>query len=91
MPTQPRSSESSNGWTTSSGLNRESIRLTEARVREGDAAPLERQLLAVDLSRAEAERLSTAGQLDAILIELKQLVGISPSEQLTLAPSTASQ
>lgn len=59
------------------------MRLTEARVREGDAAALETQLLAVDISRAEAERLSTVGQLEAILIELKQLAGISPSEPLT--------
>jgi outer membrane protein, heavy metal efflux system len=72
------------------GLNQESIRLTEARVREGDAAPLERQLLEVDLSKAEAERLSRAGQLEAILIEMKQLVGISTSEPLTLATATAS-
>lgn len=69
-------------------LNQESMRLTEARVREGDAAALETQLLAVDISRAEAERLSTAGQLEAILIELKQLAGISPSDTLALAPAT---
>ncbi len=39
-------------------LNQESIRLTQARVREGDAAQLETQLLEVDLSRAEAERVT---------------------------------
>ena len=66
-------------------LNQESIRLTQARVQEGDAAQLETQLLEVDLSRAEAERLGAAGQLEAILIELKQLVGIAPAEQLVLA------
>ena len=66
-------------------LNRESIRLTEARMKEGDAAPLEQELLSVDLGRAEAERLSAAGQLEAILIDLKQLVGIAPSEPLILA------
>jgi cobalt-zinc-cadmium efflux system outer membrane protein len=66
-------------------LNQESIRLTQARVREGDAAQLETQLLEVDLSRAEAERVTALGQLDAILIQLKQLVGVAPSEQLVLA------
>lgn len=66
-------------------LNQQSIRLTQARVREGDAAQLETQLLEVDLSRAEAERVAAAGELDGILIELKQLVGVAPSEPLTLA------
>ena len=66
-------------------LNRDTIRLTEARVKEGDAAPLEQQLLSVDISRTEAERLSTAGQLEAILIELKQLAGIAASEPLTVS------
>jgi cobalt-zinc-cadmium efflux system outer membrane protein len=35
---------------------RESLRLTEARVREGDAAPLEAQLLAVEQGRVDAQR-----------------------------------
>lgn len=67
-------------------VNQETIRLTEARVQEGDAARLETQLLSVDLGRAEAERLSTSGQLEAVLIEVKQLVGIGPTEALTLSP-----
>ncbi len=66
-------------------LNRETLRLTEARIKEGDAAPLEQELLSVDMSRTEAERLSAAGQLEAILIELKQLAGIASSESLTLS------
>ena len=66
-------------------LNRETLRLTEARIKEGDAAPLEQELLSVDMSRTEAERLSAAGQLEAILIELKQLAGIASSEPLTLS------
>ncbi len=70
-------------------LNQESIRLTEERVREGDAAALETQLLQVDLGRAEADRLLADGQLTGILTELKQLVGINLSEQLTLAPAAA--
>src|SRR5579864_8600840 len=42
---------------------RESLRLTEARVREGDAAPLEAQLLAVEQSRAAAQRADATGRL----------------------------
>jgi cobalt-zinc-cadmium efflux system outer membrane protein len=37
------------------------------------------------MSRTEAERLSAAGELEAILIELKQLAGIASSEPLTLS------
>ena len=44
---------------------RESYRLTGARVREGDAAPLEAQLLAVELSRADAQRADATGRLAA--------------------------
>jgi outer membrane protein, heavy metal efflux system len=66
-------------------LHQESIRLTQARVREGDAAQLETQLLEVDLSRVDAERAAAAGEMEAILIELKQLVGVAPSEPLLLA------
>jgi len=66
-------------------LNRENLRLTEARVKEGDAAPLEQQLLSVDIHRTEAERLSAAGQLEAMLIGLKQLAWIAPSEPLNLS------
>ncbi len=68
-------------------LNQESIRLTDARVREGDAAPLEHQLLAVDLSRAEADRASTAGRLEATVLELKQVIGIDAAASIEIAPS----
>lgn len=72
-------------------LNRESIRLTEARVQEGDAARLETQLLSVDLSRAEADRLVTAGELEALLVQIKQVVGLKPADQIVLAsPQSAS-
>jgi cobalt-zinc-cadmium efflux system outer membrane protein len=37
-------------------LNRESLRLTEARVKEGDVAPLEASMLQVEISRAEVMR-----------------------------------
>ncbi|MGH9783293.1 MAG: TolC family protein, partial [Terriglobia bacterium] len=67
-------------------LNRESIRLTEARVREGDAAPLERQLLSVEVGREEAERALTLGRLEAAVLDLKQVAGMNVAEPLTLAP-----
>ena len=44
------------------GVNRESYRLIDARVQRDDAAPLERQLLLVELNRTEAQRASAVGQ-----------------------------
>jgi cobalt-zinc-cadmium efflux system outer membrane protein len=69
-------------------LNRESIRLTDARVREGDAAPLERQLLSVELSRAEADRSARTGRFEAAVLELRQLTGLGEAEPLDLVPPT---
>ena len=61
---------------------RESIRLTEARVREGDAAPLEAQLLAVEQSRTDAQRADAAGRLASAELELRRLVGLKATEAL---------
>ena len=65
--------------------NRETFRLTEARVREGDAAPLERDLLATDLGRVEAQRASLLGQAEAALLDLRRLVGLASTETLPLS------
>ena len=43
------------------GINRDYLRLTEARVQKGDAAPLEADLLRVELNRDEAQRSSRTG------------------------------
>ena len=51
---------------------RESLRLTEARVREGDAAPLEAQLLAVEQSRTDAQRADATGRLASAELELRR-------------------
>jgi cobalt-zinc-cadmium efflux system outer membrane protein len=56
---------------------RESLRLMEARVREGDAAPLEAQLLAVEQSRVEAQRADATGRLASASLELRRLVGLT--------------
>jgi cobalt-zinc-cadmium efflux system outer membrane protein len=57
-------------------INRESYRLIDARVQHDDAAPLERQLLLVELNRVEAQRASTLGQADAALLALRQSMGV---------------
>lgn len=65
-------------------VNRESLRLMQARVEQGDVAPLERDLLAVEVSRAEAQRLPVLGRLTAAMLDLRRIASLDPSE--TLAP-----
>lgn len=66
-------------------FRRQSYRITEVRVEQGDAAPLERQLLLTDLSRAEAQQATFSGRVERALLEVKRAVGLSPSEPLALA------
>lgn len=58
--------------------------LVTARVNEGATPPLERDQIAVELSRLRAERLRLAADSDAAMIELKRLLGISPDTPLRL-------
>jgi outer membrane protein, heavy metal efflux system len=67
------------------GTYRESLKLIEARVREGDAAPLDSQLLLVEVSRAEAQKRTVAGRIQVALSDLRRLCGFGASESLVLA------
>jgi outer membrane protein, heavy metal efflux system len=53
--------------------------LLRARVDEGATAPLDRDLVAVELRRFESERLLQTGRVEAALVELKRLLGMQPS------------
>ena len=64
--------------------NRDYYRLTEARVQQGDAPPLEGQLFLTDLSRVEAQQIGVASSADRTLFELRKVVGVSPPELLPL-------
>jgi outer membrane protein, heavy metal efflux system len=72
--------------------------VVRARVDAGGTPPLERDLLEVELRRFEAGRLLAAGRADVAVVQLKQLLGMSPNEPLqlretleTLVASTASE
>lgn len=68
---------------------RESLRLTQARVREGDAAPLEAQLLAVEQSRTGAQRADATGRLASAELDLRRIVGLKASDALpVIGPAT---
>jgi cobalt-zinc-cadmium efflux system outer membrane protein len=61
---------------------RESRRLTDARVREGDAAPVEAQLLAVEQSRMDAQRAEVAGRLASAEMDLRRLCGLAAGDPI---------
>lgn len=59
---------------------REALRLTRARVEEGDAAALEAQLLAVEVARVDAQHATYRGRATAALADLRRLVGLDAAE-----------
>ena len=58
------------------GLNEDTLQLTNARVKEGDVAPLESSLLMVEISRATVLQKSAQGRLASAELELRRLVGL---------------
>jgi cobalt-zinc-cadmium efflux system outer membrane protein len=58
--------------------------LVAARVDQGGAPPLERDMLKVELQRLESERLLQSGTVERAMIELKRLLGIAADAQLTI-------
>ena len=70
---------------------REALRLTRARVGEGDAAALEAQLLAVEVARIEAQHATYRGRATAALADLRRLVGLDATEMPSVGPSSAMQ
>ena len=70
------------------GTYRESLKLIEARVSQGDAAPLDGQLLLVEVNRVEAQKRAIAGRIQVALSDLRRLCGFGTSESLVLAGVT---
>lgn len=69
------------------GINQQAYKLAEARVKEGDVARLDAQLLLVEQNRTEAQRASLAGRLAADLVELRRLAGLDASAIVALGDS----
>jgi len=65
-------------------VNRESYQMTVTRVELGDAAPIEQRLLATDMNRSEAQQTMFGARYDAALLDLKNAVGLSKSDNLEL-------
>ncbi len=61
-------------------VNQDALRLTETRVREGDVAPLEANLLRVEINRAHVLRVSAQGRLASDELNLRKLIGLRPDQ-----------
>jgi cobalt-zinc-cadmium efflux system outer membrane protein len=69
------------------GLNNidvETARFVQIRVNEGETAPIELNLLRVEVDRLRSRRALVEGHLQAALVKLKNLAGILPNEPLRL-------
>jgi cobalt-zinc-cadmium efflux system outer membrane protein len=64
---------------------RRSYELLRARVDEGAIPPLDRDRAEVELHRMESERLLLAGEAEAVLFELKRLLGSRPREEVLVS------
>lgn len=74
------------------GLNNldvQTARIVEARVTEGESAPIELNLLRADVDRLKSRRALVEGRLQAALLRLKTLAGIAPEEQLRIREDLA--
>ncbi|HLG16979.1 MAG TPA: TolC family protein [Blastocatellia bacterium] len=67
----------------------QTARVIEARVIEGESAPLELNLLRVEVDRLRSRRALVEGRLQTALLRLKTLAGIPPAEPLRLSEDLA--
>ncbi len=65
-------------------LDLQTTRFVQARVNEGETAPIELNLLRVEVDRLRSRRALIEGRLKAALVRIKNLAGISAAEPLLL-------
>lgn len=66
------------------GLLRNSYQLTRSQVDLGRSAPLEQNLVFVEMNRADALRIGFESKSEVALLELKRVIGMAPEEILQL-------
>ena len=64
----------------------EIVRVSEARLKEGDVAPLDVNLVHVESDRLKVQAVNTRSELETQLINLKTLTGANLVDSLKLAP-----
>jgi outer membrane protein, heavy metal efflux system len=70
-------------------LDLQTTRFVQARVNEGESAPIELSLLRVEVERLRSRRALVEGRLQAALLRLKALAGIPAEEPLRLREAIA--
>lgn len=66
--------------------NEELLRVTNARLNEGDVAPLDVNLVRVENERFKVQAIQIRNDLDTALLQIRTLIGAEVSENLKLAP-----
>ena len=66
------------------GLTRDSHRLVQARVERGKSAPLEQNVVFVELNRVDAMRINLEGKTEIAMLDLKKSIGMLPGDVLML-------
>ena len=64
----------------------EVVRATEARLKEGDVAPLDVNLVKVEADRLRVQAIQAKSELETQIIQLKTAIGADVAESLRLAP-----
>ncbi len=70
-------------------LDLQTTRFVQARVNEGETAPIELNQLRVEVDRLRSRRALVEGRLQASLLRLKSLTGVPPAELLRLREDIA--
>ena len=71
-------------------LDSETGKYVQTRVNEGDAPPLELNLLRVEIERLRARRILLRGEVESAMYRLRAVTGIPMNERLTFRQSFAS-
>jgi len=72
-------------------LDTQTARIVEARVSEGESAPIELNLLRAEVDRLRSRRALIEGRLQSAMLRLKTLAGASPDEPFRLGEDLAAQ
>ena len=66
----------------------EIVRVTEARLKEGDVAPLDVNLVKVESDRLKIQAIAAQSELETQILNLKTLTGADIAESIKLAPQS---
>ena len=71
-------------------LTRDSYRLIQARVDRGKSAPLEQNIVNVEVARIDVMRIGFESRVEIAMLELKKTIGLEPTDPLRLVDELSS-